>query len=451
MAGGTWIAQNKVQPGAYINFESVPNPGSSVGTRGIMTMPVPMTWGPADTIIYLYSTDLLGGNSLAKIGMTAFDPESLIYREGLSNAYLCKLYRMDTGGTKATGSLGALGVAAKYLGTTGNKISAAVQKNAVDDTLFDIITYFAGVEKARQTVPVTGEGLLNNDWVDFNLPDSQHISEEAGVTLVDGTNGTVSTATWAQYLAAADQEIWHVMAVPDNTPAVKAQIAAYIKNKRENTGRKVQAVLVDYNTANYEGIISVDQGYVNTSGEDVTTTIFTATVAGMTAGANINQSNTFRELTSAVSIIDPIAAEDIDAALMSGKFIIDKRQDGVIVVKQDINTLHSFTPTKDRVFSKNRPLRVLDEIGNQVLVIFEGSYIGKVDSNALGRNVFKAHVISFMNELQDMGAIQNFDATTDIVVGPGQEVDAVVCELWVQPVDSMEKLYMRVYVSGGIV
>ena len=52
-----------------------------------------------------------------------------------------------------------------------------------------------------------------------------------------------------------------------------------------------------------------------------------------------------------------------------------------------------------------------------------------------------------MNTLQGIGAIQNFDSTTDITVYAGNAIDAVVVDLAVQPVDSMEKLYMTVNVG----
>ena len=65
MAGGIFQSQNKVRAGAYINFESVPKPMSKVGTRGIATIPIPLTWGA--TLTELYSTDLIDGSSLAKV------------------------------------------------------------------------------------------------------------------------------------------------------------------------------------------------------------------------------------------------------------------------------------------------------------------------------------------------------------------------------------------------
>ena len=52
-----------------------------------------------------------------------------------------------------------------------------------------------------------------------------------------------------------------------------------------------------------------------------------------------------------------------------------------------------------------------------------------------------------MSKLQKMNAIQNFSGAADISVYAGADIDAVVVELAVQPVDAMEKLYMTVLVG----
>jgi hypothetical protein len=330
--------------------------------------------------------------------------------------------------------------------------------NEKDESLFDVVTYLSGSERDRQTVPASGEGLLDNDYVDFDVaappegqPEGQPyaaIAATPGTALTGGTDGTVLPADYADYLDAVDQELWNTMAVPSDDPALKANMLTYIRNKRDNTGRKCQAVLVDYPSADYEGVISVDQGYVNLASEEITPELFTATIAGLTAASAIDQSNTFHRFESAASVINPIKDHDVEAALLAGKLLLTLRQDGGIVIEQDINTLHNFTPTHDYQFSKNRVIRVLDDIGNQVLVKFEGAYAGHVDNNAQGRSVFRADIISYMNELQGMGAIRDFDPKEDVKVSQGMDIAAVVCDLAVKPVDSMEKLYMRVLVGG---
>ena len=117
-------------------------------------------------------------------------------------------------------------------------------------------------------------------------------------------------------------------------------------------------------------------------------------------------------------------------------------------VEKDINSLHSFTVDKNYAFSKNRVVRCLDEIGNTTALVFNRNYCGKVDNNDVGRNLYKTELISMMDQLQGIGAVQNFKGTSDITVLPGNDVDSVVVDLLVQPVDSMEKLYMTVNVDA---
>ena len=43
MAGGTWMSQNKVQPGVYINTKSSGNLSASIGEKGIMAIAEPLS------------------------------------------------------------------------------------------------------------------------------------------------------------------------------------------------------------------------------------------------------------------------------------------------------------------------------------------------------------------------------------------------------------------------
>ena len=45
LGGGTFTAQNKVLPGAYINFVSAANAKSGLSDRGIVAMPLELDWG----------------------------------------------------------------------------------------------------------------------------------------------------------------------------------------------------------------------------------------------------------------------------------------------------------------------------------------------------------------------------------------------------------------------
>lgn len=459
MAGGTWTAQNKVRPGAYINFKAVPITSSNLGTRGVMTMPVALTWGPQKEVIELYSSDLLDGKSIDKVGFSAADPESLLLRQALSNCYKAYIYRLDVGGTKATVTSGGLTATAKYAGTGGNEVSFAVVENAADTSVWDVITYFRASEKDRQVISKSGtlQDLKSNDFIDWGgtIPTNAVVA----VKLEGGTNGTVSTDAYTDtdgYLSKIKGYVWNTMAIPQSddivTNTIKSAVAAFVTDLRETEGKKVQAVLHNA-TSNYEGIISVCQGY-KTVDEVVTPSMFTAYVAGLTAGSEVNVSNTYKVINNAVSIVYDEGVEPFDHAailkkLASGQFILSTRQDGGIVIEQDINTLHSPYPSADvnYTFSKNRVIRTLDAINSEITTLFQNTYIGKISNNVDGRNVFLADIIAYLRKLQDASAIQNFDSETDISVAQGEAIDSVVVTLAVQPVDSMEKLYCTVSVQ----
>ena len=460
MAGGTWTAQNKVRPGAYIKFKAVSSTNPNLATRGVMTMPVALTWGPQKEVIELFSSDLVNGMSMDKIGYSAADPESLIFRQALGNCYKAYIYRMDAGGQKASITVDGVTATAKYYGTSGNSVAFSFVENASSANMWDVITYFRGTEKARQTISKssTVAELVDNDWIEWGGTGVLPSNAVPATLLSGGTNGTVSNQVYTAtdgYFNKIKQYTWNTMAIPqadsiaDTT--IKTAAVAFVRQLREDEGKKVQVVL-HHDTSNYEGVISVRQGY-KTATETIDPNMFTAYVAGLTAGSEVNVSNTYKVIDGAVSIVyeEGVAPYDHNAILQllaKGQLVLSTRQDGSVVIEQDINTLHVPYPTADvnYAFSKNRVIRTLDGINTAITNLFENTYIGKISNNEDGRNVFKADIIAYLNRLQTINAIQNFNSQTDIDIAQGEAIDSVVVNLNVQPVDSMEKLYMTVNV-----
>ena len=70
--------------------------------------------------------------------------------------------------------------------------------------------------------------------------------------------------------------------------------------------------------------------------------------------------------------------EEIIQLLQSGQVVLTTRQDGAVVIEQDINTLHSPYPSTDvnYSFSKNRVIRTLDQINNDIKLLWESSFVG---------------------------------------------------------------------------
>lgn len=51
LGGGTFLTQNKILPGAYINFISVAQASATLSDRGIATIPLDMNWGPEGEVV----------------------------------------------------------------------------------------------------------------------------------------------------------------------------------------------------------------------------------------------------------------------------------------------------------------------------------------------------------------------------------------------------------------
>lgn len=437
--GGTWTSQNKTRPGAYLSFTSVAQPSMTVGDRGIGTMPLPLSWGAEGELIEVLSTDLSTGASLATVGVTAFDDGAKLLNLMLSNCYKALVYRLNTGGVKATGTGGSLTVTAKYSGTLGNAITVVI---TVSSGVYTVTTYVNGTSKDSQAVSAISE-LVDNDFVVFS--GSGNLAANAGITLSGGTNGSYTASTaYPAYLSVARKASWQVMALPQDSATYASQFATFINDLRNTEGKYGQVVVANYNADDY-GVIKVKQG-LTIDGVDVTAEEATAWVAGITAGAAVNESNVGRKVTGATRIIGELSNSEIIEALQEGWFVFSTNTAGEFVVEDDINSLHTFTSSTSEDFRLNQVIRVLDEIGTSLQNTWEQSFKGKVQNNADGRNVFKSVVIGYMEELQTMGAIEDFDSSADITVEAGDKKDAVLLTINVSPVVAMSKLYGIVYV-----
>lgn len=438
MAGGTWQTMNKIRPGVYINFVSEPQPLGTIGERGVSALALALSWGPAKEIIAVEA----GADTFDELGYEVTDPALLLVREALKRSKTLLLYRLNTG-VKATATHDDLIVTAQHGGTRGNDITIVVQANIDTPTLFDVYTIVSGVTVDTQTVANIA-GLTPNEWVVWS--GTGDLTATAGVALTGGADGTVTNADHTDFLGALELQEFNAVGLVSNESTLKSVYAAYVKRLREDEGKKVQAVVSEYPTADYEGVISVKNGVVLADGTAITPVQAVAWVTGATAGAQANQSLTYAAYDDAVDVAPRYTNTQIVTALDNGEFLFTP-SNGQAVVESDINTLHTFTSEKGKQFRKNRVMRVLDGLGNDLKRVFELFYIGKVANNAEGRNLLKGEFINQVELYEGIGAIQNFDSQNDITVTMGNETDAVYAEASIQPVDSIEKIYMKVRVK----
>lgn len=442
MAGGIFTVQNKVRPGVYINFKSEAKPLGNLGERGIAAFPAPLPWGKNGITVLESGTYLK--QALPQLGFLPTDARIRHITAAMAHASKLLIYRIGAaGGKKAAGTTGNLTATAKYAGTRGNDLQIVVQPNMDQPGAYDVQTLLDGDEVDLQTV-TQAEELSANNFIDFKGTGT--ITETAGLPLLGGTDGAGTAGEYADAFAAFEAEEFNVLGVPVTDSAIKQLAVAFTKRLREEEGNKIQTVLHDYPGADYEGVISLKNSVITSDGLTVDPVHLLWEIAAMEAAAEVNESLTYAAIPNAVDVFPKYTHSEIVRALSNGEMVLSA-SNGQAVIEQDINTLKSFTPQKDKKFSKNRVVRVLDATANDIRKIFSKSYIGKIDNNADGRNLLKGEVIAYLERLQGLGAIQNFDSQTDLQVLPGDDVDAVMISLAVQPVDSPEKIYMNVTVK----
>ena len=345
---GTWNNQNKILPGAYINF--------------LTNAPLAITPGDRGTILLLQEMSVGNAGEMYTVTVQSNDyPEGVIKEDTLLVTEALK---------------GALTVIVYNLGTAHDSAVVESALEAIATVDFDVLVY-----------PFDGTGY------------------EANKTTI---------ANW-----------------------MNAQVA--------NEGKGIQGVFANF-SGDSENVINVTVGVKLADGTILTPAKATAWAAGMTAGAKINQSNTGKKYTGAIDVVPRMTKQEMEAAITAGQFIFKVDSTENVTVVYDINSLTSLTTEKGKAFTKNRVIRTLYGINNDITEIFESNYVGTMNNNGDGRALLRSTIIEYFNELQGLSAIRNFTAE-DVTISEGQDSDSVVIDCYIQPVDSIEKMYITVALS----
>ena len=485
MAGGTWRVQNKVRPGAYINVKGDGKPVLTTPFgRLLMFQNKPLGWGKKGIIELTATSDFT-----ALTGHKNTDEVLAPVHEALKNAETVLLLNDFDGGTKSTSTkAGVYTINAKYEGEQGNNISVSFAPSPLGDGAktqdITVTTLFGTkqVDQAKITLPLASKEAItaaeltdekqlevHNDYVDITFgTNPADVTKElkgngeyplytaifngltqtaANVSLTGGSNGTnkvvddMNDYLENEFYAVATTAGW------DESSNIHKLLVEEIKLLRENVGIKVRGVVPNATGVvyNYEGVSTVLNGYVLNDGTVITPNIATARFAGMSASATPDQALTYTQLDDAAEAKPKLNNDKTIEALNAGQIVFTTRSGERVVIEQDINSLTKFTSIKPKDFSKNRIIRTLDEICTNTTQTFETSFLGKVSNNDFGRDLFKANRVSYLSGLESQNMIRDFDPN-DLVLKQGDEKDAVLMDLYVTPVDSMEKLYVNLVV-----
>lgn len=434
LGGGTFVTQNKILPGAYINFVSLASASATLSDRGTVTMPLMLDWGNESGVFEVTNGDFQK-STMKLFGYACTDDKMKGLRDLFKKAKTLYAYRLNGGGKKASNTFAT----AKYSGTRGNDLKIVIQKNADNDSLFDVSTYMGLSKVDAQTVDKVS-ALTDNDYVAFKKDATLAVT--ASTPLAGGENGAGTSDAYQTYLDKIEPYAFNSMGVVTTDKATKSLFASFNKRMRDEVGKKFQLVLYQYKEADYMGTISVKNKVLDDGADEASLVYW---VTGAAGGCEVNKSNQNVIYDGEFTPDLNYTQAELEKAIKAGEFTFHN-VNGVPRVLDDINTMVSTTDTCGDVFKDNQTIRVIDQIANDTAVLFATKYLGAVPNDAAGRTSFWADLVKLHNELQKIRAIEDFK-DSDITVAQGDTKKSVVTSGAISVINAMGKLYMSVCVS----
>ena len=455
--GGTWLAQNKILPGAYINFSSVSKASATLSDRGIAAAPFELDWG-APGVLRLIEQGEFQKESFELFGHGYTDDEMLPLREIFLHATKVYCYRLDaSGAVKASCDFAD----AKYVGTRGNDIRIVVETD-VDVSSGYIVKTMVGSKVIDEQKATAFSDLKDNDWVDFKAGcvlgtkpsesgDDSTVYVPAGTyPLTGGTNGTVNGEAHQNFLDAIESCSFNTLCCPvadDDT--VKSLYVAFTKRVRDKLGSKFQLVGYDLSNPDYMGVINLKNSCNHPKIANVNKASLVYWLTGAEAACNINRSLTNTAYDGELEIVIKGVSEtqaQLEDAMKSGKLAFHN-SNGKIVILEDINSLVTLEENLGDIFQMNQTVRVCDQIANDIAVLFVTRYLGIVQNDATGRASLWNDIVYYLKELLRLRAIENLD-TDKVTVELGRNKKTVLVNINnLSVVNAMSQLYMAVVIE----
>lgn len=489
MAGGTWESTNKpVLPGLYMNFKAQAASAIQGGARGTVIIPVKADWGPVREFVEIGNEQAIDDRySLSREnGVTAYDA---LYLALLGGPKKLLAYRLaDSRPAPASVTLqnsasqpeDTLKLEAKYPGRRGNQFSVTIQPSLADPSVQELRLYegakllgtYTGTDGTAASLAEQVNRDSNNQWITASVVGDGNtaLEEVSGAGLSGGESG-ISGLTNADYIAmqdAAEGQEFNVLALDYAADmALLQSFSAWVKRLR-GEGRGVMAVFggskaddtaknaADLAAArslalNHEGIINVGTG-VRLAGNDYSSALTAAYVAGLIAGQRLNQSATYA-VTPFEDVTRRWTRSEQESAVNNGVFLLffDGRQ---VKALRGINTLVSPAEGQNNAWKKIRSIRVMDAIQADLQQAAEQTYIGKVNNTEEGRLALIGAVKEYLGQLSLSQVIETDGY--DVILDPAYygdsavntpDPDQVFLQWNVKLTDVMEQLYGTFYVQ----
>lgn len=440
LGGGSWLTQNKVLPGSYINFASLAKASGTLSDRGIAAAPFILSWGPEETVVEVTAVDFYK-NCKKHFGYAVDAPEMLALREIFCNATKVYCYRLGIG-TKAENTYAT----AKYSGERGNSLTIKITDDVDNEGAYIVSTLLDGITVDMQSVN-SASSLVPNDFVEFKTT-GVTLSATAGVPMTGGADCTTVTGEdYQKFLDAIESYSFNTLCCPikpkdEVSKATVALFVNYTKRMRDEVGAKFQLCAIQPE-ADSEGVIGI---WNTASANGIATDALVYWTAGAQAAAEVGKSLTNSRYNGELLIDTNYTQAALEDALRAGKFMFHNVS-GEVRVLEDINSFVTLTDEKGEIFKNNQTVRICDQIANDTAVLFNTRYVGIIPNDASGRATLWNDVVMLIRQLETIRAVENFDPDT-VTVDIGDRKGTVLLTIdGLNIINAMSQLYMSVIIQ----
>lgn len=446
--GGSWDGnENKIIPDVYQRYSS--NAGVTIqpSTRGIVTIPLALSWGPVGAV----QTIDAGADLTPYTGYASTDAHNRWAQEMLkgtnrtSAPYRILLYRLGgTGGEEATVTTGTLTATAKYPGARGNDITIVITELTDPEDTFTVDTVVDGRIVDSQTAE-TADTLAANDWVTFSGTGA--LASTVGAPLTGGADPAAAATDYSGYLTAIEPYRFDAMVYDGSDATVKTAMLSFIKRYFDDNGRQGQLVAANLTNPDSRWAVNVVSGVTLDDGTELTPQQVCWWAGGALAGAQYNEDLTGANYPGAVEVSSKLTRSELEAAIQAGQWALQDDGNGTVSVVYDINSLVTYTSDITEPYHLNRTMRVAMVSGNDINDQFSTRFKGVENNDDAGRMNIKSALVNYLLTMQDNRGIQNFDGKTDVSVYQGEKVDSVRVDATLWVVGATNFIYVTWYIS----
>lgn len=460
--------EQKIRPGVYQRHVNI-GTRSVVGAQdGICAIPIKASWGPLGTVVKNtnakqleenYGSGTYGTNYTVPAAAAMFDG-------GAATVYT---YRLGTGGTKASKTLGSsnsVTVTAKYPGTMALAIEVKTKLGDDSVKVFNVYAADALVETFYFAADETAEGTnliaaaAESAYVDLTASATAlavvPLTAVAAGALTGGANPTVTNASYSDAFNALEPYYYNTIALDvddDGSMTLSLLLQAYL-DEAYKMGKLGIAVVGEKTSVTFQNrlnhakafndakVVYLGGGFMAgaQSKDGVMAICYTA---GLIAATPSNRGITHAVIKGATDLCESLTYSQYEDAILAGMLMVSMAPDGSIWYDSGINTLTvPDEETQDPGWEKIRRVKVRFEMIDRLDRVLAPK-IGRISADSDG----VADVIQSGQRI--LNAMANNEGKllpgATFIEDPDMPVqgDSAWFIIQADDIDSLEKIYLQ--------